>query len=221
MKKNRFENINKRNFVSVIHQFSHSFYNQYLYLIKNSKWNHHKWKGLTLMKDPMTLSIYMMMLQEIKPKTIFEFGTYDGGSALWMEDMMKSLSLECKIHTFDINQDRVKLPEYSKINFHNLDNHKINEFIELNRSLFTEIESPAIIIEDSHENATGIIKAINPFLNTGDYLVIEDTLDKRKYQETILSNEGINKDSYLVDTHYCDLWGANNSWNVNSIFKKL
>ena len=173
------------------------------------------------MKDPMTLSIYMMMLQEIKPKTILEFGTYDGGSALWMEDIMKSLSLECEIHTFDINQERVKLPKDSKINFHNLDNHKIDEFINLNRKLFDGITSPALIIEDAHENATGIINAIDPFLKSGDYLVIEDTLDDKKYHETILSNKGINKDSYLVDTHYCDFWGVNNSWNINSIFKKF
>ena len=46
-----------------------------------------KWKDLTLMKDPMTLSIYLQLLQDVKPKTILEFGTYEGGSSLWMKDM--------------------------------------------------------------------------------------------------------------------------------------
>ena len=110
----RFVNIKSRQFDTVIYQLLAAFLQNYTQIIKATKWNKHKWKGLTLMKDTMTLSIYMMMIQDIKPKTILEFGTYDGGSALWMEDVMKSLSLDCEIHTFDINPDRVKLPEDRK-----------------------------------------------------------------------------------------------------------
>ena len=132
----RFVNIKNRTFNTVIYQLSASFLGTYTKTIKEAKWNHHKWKGLTLMKDPMTLSIYMMMIQDLKPKTILEFGTFDGGSALWMEDTIKSLSLECNIHTFDINEDRVKLPQNSKIKFHQLDNHNINQFVDENRILF-------------------------------------------------------------------------------------
>ncbi len=47
-----------------------------------------------------------------------------------MEDVIKSLVLDCKIHTFDINPERVKLPEDSKIKYHELDNNKINKFID-------------------------------------------------------------------------------------------
>ena len=216
----RFVNIKSRNFTTVIHQISAAFLLTYTQTIKSSKWNKHKWKGLTLMKDPMTLSIYMMMMQDIKPKTILEFGTYDGGSALWMEDIMKSLSLDCKIHTFDINPDRVKLPEDSKIKYHELDNNKINEFIDQRRELFENMESPILIIEDSHVNVDEVVRSIDPFLKSGDYLVIEDTLDTKKYQDTILSENGISSMNYEVDTYYCDFWGLNNSWNINSIFRK-
>ena len=150
----RFVNIKSRKFTTVIHQFSLAFYNTYIQQIKHTKWNNHKWKGLTLMKDPMTLSVYMMIIQELKPKTILEFGTYDGGSALWMEDILKSLSLDCKIHTFDINPNRVKLPVDSKIKYHELDNNQINEFIDKSKELFENMESPILIIEDSHVKLT-------------------------------------------------------------------
>ena len=217
----RFVNIKNRKFATVIHQLSASFLSTYTQTIKATKWNHHKWKGLTLMKDPMSLSIYMMILQNLKPKTIVEFGTYDGGSALWMEDTMKSLSLDCNIYTFDINQERVKLPKDSKIKFHKVDNHKIKEFIDEKRNMFAKMESPILMIEDSHQNSNGIIRAINPFLKSGDYVIIEDTLDQNKYQKTIMSEDGISSMNYEVDTFYCDFWGVNNSWNVNSIFKKI
>ena len=217
----RFVNVKSRKFATVIYQLSAAFLQNYTQTIKASKWNKNKWKGLTLMKDPMTLSIYMMMIQDIKPKTILEFGTYDGGSALWMEDTMKSLSLDCKIHTFDINPDRVKLPEDSKIKYHELDNNKINEFIDQSRELFENMESPILMIEDSHVNVDEVVRSIDPFLKSGDYLVIEDTLDRKKYQDTILSEDGISSMNYEVDTYYCDFWGVNNSWNVNSIFRKV
>ena len=217
----RFVNIKSRKFTTVIHQFSLAFYNTYIQQIKHTKWNNHKWKGLTLMKDPMTLSVYMMIIQELKPKTILEFGTYDGGSALWMEDTIKSLLLECDIHTFDINQERVNIPEHSNIKSHMLDNNKINEFINERRLLFEKMKSPILMIEDSHVNSAAVIRSLDPFLKSGDYLIIEDTLDQRKYNETILSENGIRNMNYEVDTFYCDFWGVNNSWNVNSIFKKL
>ncbi len=217
----RFIKIKNRAFATTIFQFSAAYLKTYFQTIKAAKWNHHKWKGLTLMKDPMTLSIYMMMIQDIKPKTILEFGTYDGGSALWMEDTAKSLSLDCNIHTFDINEERVNLPNDSKIKFHHLDNHNINQFIEENKMLFESMESPILMIEDSHENANGLIRALDPFLKSGDYLIIEDTLDEAKYKQTILSDNGIRNMNYEIDTFYCDFWGVNNSWNVNSIFKKL
>tara|TARA_X000001036_G_C20676310_1_gene804317 strand:- start:1353 stop:2009 length:657 start_codon:yes stop_codon:yes gene_type:complete len=217
----RFVNIKSRKFTTVIHQFSLAFYNTYIQQIKHTKWNNHKWKGLTLMKDPMTLSVYMMIIQELKPKTILEFGTYDGGSALWMEDTIKSLLLECDIHTFDINQERVNIPEHSNIKSHMLDNNKINEFINERRLLFEKMKSPILMIEDSHVNSAAVIRSLDPFLKSGDYLIIEDTLDQKKYQETLLSENGISSMNYEVDTFYCDFWGANNSWNVNSIFRKI
>ncbi len=217
----RFVNIEARNYISTIHQLSFAFYPQYTQAIKHAKWNHHKWKGLTLMKDPMTLSIYMMMIQEIKPKTILEFGTYDGGSALWMNDTVKSLGYDCDIHTFDINEDRVRLPKDCKVNFHKLDNRKINTFLSQRRALFEDLKSPILMIEDSHENCAELIVSIDPFLRAGDYLVIEDTLDQKKYSETILSEACINNLNYQVDTFYCDFWGINNSWNVNSILRKF
>tara|TARA_Y100001968_G_scaffold112514_1_gene101969 strand:- start:9218 stop:9739 length:522 start_codon:yes stop_codon:yes gene_type:complete len=173
------------------------------------------------MKDPMSLTIYMMMIQELKPKTILEFGTFDGGSALWMNDIMVSLGLECVIHTFDINANRVNLPKGNNIKFHQLDNYKINDFVAENNNLFKDLTSPIIMIEDSHENSPNLIKAMDPFLRSGDYLVIEDTIDRKKYELTISSEDCMQNMNYEVDTYYCDFWGINNSWNINSIFRKI
>ena len=59
----------------------------YAVKIMDAKHNLFKWKGLDLVKDPMTLTIYMQLIQNIKPKTIIELGTGHGGSTLFFRDM--------------------------------------------------------------------------------------------------------------------------------------
>ena len=48
---------------SIIHEVNKLFPNYAAY-IKNTKWNKFKWKNLTLMKDPMSLTTYIQLFQE-------------------------------------------------------------------------------------------------------------------------------------------------------------
>ena len=70
----------KRDFSSAV--YDNQEFEAYTLIIKRAKWTRFSWKGLTLMKDPMTLTIYLQLIQELKPKSILEFGTFVGGSAL-------------------------------------------------------------------------------------------------------------------------------------------
>jgi len=216
--KKRFVDIVNRDFFSIMTNFSYNFLSEYFSIIRNTKWNDLKWKGLTLMKDPMTLSIYLQLLQDLKPKTILEFGTFEGGSALWMKDMMTATGEDCKIYTFDIDENNVKIKEDDKIIFKQLDNYKIKDFIENNKDIFINMQRPILVIEDSHENVLELLTTINNFLQDGDYLIVEDTIDENKY---LVMKQFLNNNQYLIDTKYCDFWGHNNSWNVNSFLKKI
>lgn len=215
MQEPRFISIEQRKRDTILYSFE-NFLRNYALKIKHSKWNYSKWKGLTLMKDPMTLSIYSNLLQELKPRTIIEFGTYDGGSALWLHDMMKMLGQRCKIHTFDVNAQRVALPEESTIEFHQFNNYQVNETTF--QTIFSNLEHPVLVIEDSHVNIIELLNNVDTYLLPGDYLIVEDTLSRVKYKELCLFLDNKN---YLVDQYYCDLWGYNNSWNLNSFLKKV
>jgi cephalosporin hydroxylase len=213
----RFVDIEDRKFFSIIENLSHSFLSEYFGIIKNTKWNSFKWKGLTLMKDPMTLSTYLQLLQDLKPKTILEFGTFEGGSALWMKDMSTAYGEDCKVYTFDIDENNVKIKEDDEIIFKQLDNYEIKSFVESNKDIFMNMQRPVLVIEDSHENVLELLTTINNFLQDGDYLIVEDTLDENKH---FVMKQFLNNNQYLVDTKYCDFWGHNNSWNVNSFLRK-
>jgi len=206
----RFVSLNDRNYKSIIEEFPIN----YVQNINQTKKNKLTWKGLTLMKDPMTLSIYQQVLQDLKPKTIIEFGSYTGGSALWMSDLSDCLQLGCKVYTFDINAIFIEKKNITTIT---LDNYNFKDYIKNNLELFKSLEHPVLVVEDSHENICEILTEIDKFLVEGDYIIVEDTIDKSFYNEML---KFLEKTNYSVDTNYCDFWGMNNSWNFNSYLIK-
>jgi cephalosporin hydroxylase len=217
--KNRYVEYRDRHPGTLINHLSVVMYEQYMKTVKNTKWNMQKWRGLTLMKDPMSLTIYQQMLQDIKFKTIIEFGTFDGGSALWMEDINKTIGNECVIHTIDNDPNNVKLPETSKVVYHDFDMNNIEDF---DKNILNNLVHPILVIEDSHANVFNSLSFIDKYLKNGDYLIIEDTIyspyiPNDKYED---SHKFASLGKYMVDSKYCDMWGYNNSWNMNTILIK-
>lgn len=207
----RFVQISDRKFKSIIHEFPVN----YVGIIKKTKRTKFTWKNLTLMKDPMSLAIYQQFFQEFKPKTILEFGTYDGGSAIWMDDILKSLNITTKIYTFDVNPINIKTDTITTITW---DNYNFKSYVESNIEFFNSLEHPLLVIEDSHVNVSEVLSEVDNFLIPGDYIIIEDTLNTNDYKQML---DFLNDKNYLVDTHYCDFWGLNNSWNFNSYLIKV
>lgn len=74
-----------------------------------------------------------------------------------------------------------------------------------------------LVIEDLHVNVAEILSEIDNFLVPGDYIIVEDTLYRDDYNQML---DFLQDKNYLVDTHYCDFWGLNNSWNFNSYLIK-
>lgn len=56
-----------------------------------------------MMKDSLDMVIYQQLLWELRPRTIFETGTYTGACALWMADTMKSYNQSTHVYSFDID----------------------------------------------------------------------------------------------------------------------
>ena len=65
------------------------------------------WRGVTLLKDALDVFLYEQLMWELKPKTIFESGTYTGGCALWMADTMRSFGESVPVITVDITDMNV------------------------------------------------------------------------------------------------------------------
>ena len=210
---NRFVKISERKYDSVLFKLDIDSIKS----IKNAKWNLFKWQSLTLMKDPMTLTVYQQLLQDVRPKTIIEFGSYEGGTALWINDILSIFQNNFMIHTFDIDNNNYKVNN-KKIKFHHLDNNNIKQYLIENDNIFKNIEHPVVVIEDSHVNVKEVLFEIDKYLIAGDYVIVEDAIDLNKNE---ITKDFATKAKYLVDTKYCDFWGYNNTYNVNSFLVKI
>jgi cephalosporin hydroxylase len=112
----------------------------------------------------------------------------------------------------DVDSSMVKIPKDSSIIYKHFDVNNIKSL------KFEVINHPVLVIEDAHVNIAEVLEYFDNILKDGDYLFVEDTIDDEKYN--IFSNF-IKDKEYLVDANYCDMWGYNNSYNLNSILKKV
>eukprot|EP01083_Nonionella_stella_P156492 506883_1 len=187
-------------------------------------------KTATLLKDPFDESILRQLLFDIKPKTIFEFGTFTGSSSNYMAMLLNEYGLyDSKILSFD---------KYEEFRHKSLDNTNYIEYLICDLSddwnkidalkpyKLKEYEHPWIIVEDAHVD---VEKMLNYFdcngIQNGDYIIVEDTTpglgDDNKKVTHLRTWMTKNEDKgYMVDTKYCDLWGYNVTWNANGYITK-
>lgn len=208
-------------------------------LWKNSSW--HTWKGMFLSQCVSEIVIYPMLVAELKPKTIIELGTFNGGSAVWLADQLEIFDIEGTVYTVDINQSLIEEKAWAdtRIRFIKGDINHIDSVLP--SELLSKLPHPWLVIEDCHANFTGVLNYFhNNGFQSGDYLIVDDTNPAQWEIEswrtwTIESElqflpDKLNilrawleerQDQYLVDTYYTDLFGRNGLKSSNAILKRV
>lgn len=174
------------------------------------------YKGLLNMKSPMDLALYSMLIWELKPATIIEFGSLQGGSALWLADQMQSQLGGGVVHSFDLNAQSVsERAQHPNVTFHQAD---MRNFDTLDPALFRGLPKPWLVIDDAHVNVMNVLAWVSPFLATGDYYIIEDVvggLPADELDRLLAANQ------LLVDTFYCDNFGYNCTISPNGWLRRM
>jgi len=215
----RFQNFSDRNYV-MEHKFTSAFIKSIHYAKMNiTQKQGINWKGASLSKDPFSLLMYLQLLQELKPRTIIEIGAWEGASAKWYHDTLQSLGISCKIYSYDISLDNIKINDTDDIKFSVMDSNNI----EKTMILPDKIERPLLFIEDAHVNVKGVLEFINPIISEGDYVIVEDTMKSIAVDGVYADLEKFmtNNKDYLVDSNYTDMFGYNMTWHCNGIFRKM
>ncbi len=189
----------------------------------------YKYRGVPMLKNPFDMSLYPVLLWELKPKTIFEIGSKSGGSALWFGDMLNNFGIDGHIYSGDI----VKVTEVS---------HPRVTFMEANgRALektFTpeflkNLPRPWLVIEDAdhaYETSIATLNFFHQWLKPGEYIVVEDGIIS-DLERDAACNSGPHRAlkeflpqhlrEYEIDANYCDFFGYNTTWCTNGFLKRL
>jgi len=190
--------------------------------IQRSKWNtdNHRlppinWKGARVVKDPFGMSALPMLIWELRPLTIIEIGALDGGSALWLADLLEVMEIDGHVYSYDIDIQRIDV-HHPRVTFAHIDARDVSSFP---RELFANLPHPWLVIEDAHQNVYKLLRFFDSYMHSGDYFLIEDTIDWRKHrkmQRFVSDASGV----YEVDTRYTDLFGYNVTWNINGYLRR-
>lgn len=213
----RFCSIRKRGFVSN--------YN----VTRMTRGPHLKWqsasqtyKDLLFFKTPFDLQLYSSLIWELRPATIIEFGSLQGGSALWLSDQQHAAGIDGQVHSFDLFSravhDTAKKP--GRTFFHQID---LNNAEDIDETFFLDLPRPWLVIDDSHVNLENLIPKLARLMAVGDYYVLEDIFlypANTKIDRLNRLVDSIETAGLVVDTKYTDAFGYNVTCAPNGWLKK-
>jgi cephalosporin hydroxylase len=169
-----------------------------------------RWRGLPLFKTAFDFAIYPQLLQELRPRTIFEIGSGSGASALWLADLTQTLAIDALVHSVDI---RPATAEHPHVRFYRGDCRDPATLFPA--EILAQAPRPWLAIEDAHQNVPGVLAWLHERLAAGDYLVVEDSDVKR---DALAAFDAAHPGQYKVDTRYTDFFGRNATCANDSIF---
>jgi cephalosporin hydroxylase len=204
--------------------------NGFLHRLQDSV-HHYKYRGLQFVKSPFDIAIYQLLVWNLKPATIIEIGSKEGGSALWFADLCRTYRLDTQIISIDLFPvTSVCAPQITFLAGNGRD-----LFPTLSSELLGSLPRPWLIIEDAdHTKKTtlAVLEFFHPWLRGGDYIVVEDGIMSDLYPANFPNHTSgphlalkeffaTEASSYVMDTYYCDFYGPNVTWNTNGYLKRI
>ncbi len=190
----------------------------------------YSYKGIRTLKCPFDLSIYQDVIWNLKPATIIEFGTFKGGSALWLADMLQIYGLgDTKLITLDMT-----VPENlndARIEFRRCDVSDISP--ALPDEFMAQLKHPILVIDDASHHARHVLNVMEFFHRhsiIGDYLIVEDGvlslfMDDAPFEGGPLKaiHDFLKRypSAYEIDRARCDTFGRNVTWNPDGYIKRI
>jgi cephalosporin hydroxylase len=187
------------------------------------------YKGVRCLKDPFDLAIYLKLIWDLKPKSLIEIGSNQGGGALWFADMLSIAGLGCPV----VSIDKVQPTGFTdpRIAFLAGDAAQLNA--TLTPEMCAALPHPWLVVEDSAHTYEATLAALRFFADVtiaGDVVIIEDG---------VLSDLGMDEaygggpnraaaefleclpSVFRVLTQYCDMFGVNATYNPNGYLLRL
>jgi cephalosporin hydroxylase len=188
-----------------------------------------EYRGRTFLKSPFDIVLYLQLLQRLRPRTVVEISSYQGGSTLWFADTLTALGIDTRILAIDREPTALDDPRITCLAG---DAATLDEAIS--PELVSSFERPLLVVEDSahlYEPVLAVLTFFHPILTSGDYIVIEDgVVDQfhepfyRRYENgpnrAVSFFLGQHPGAYAVDRDLCDFYGLNVTYNPNGWLRR-
>jgi cephalosporin hydroxylase len=192
--------------------------------------HHYRYKGIQMVKSPFDIALYPLMIWDLKPRTIIEIGSKEGGSAIWLADQVRNFDLEAQIVSIDLL--RVDTVQDPRVTFLQGNGRHLDEV--MTPHFLSSLPHPWLVIEDAdHAEPTSyaVLQFFHPWLNKGDIIVVEDGIMSDLYPDAFpkcssgphqalkrfLAEAG---SAYVIESRYCDFFGYNVTWSSNGILRR-
>lgn len=150
--------------------------------------DHPTWMGVPVQKSVTDLWVYQEILHAYKPSLFIEFGTLNGGSALYMSHILNLVHGGTDQHhvlTVDIDASNVHANFYTYSNGLNVElftsssvSVETEDRIKYHIRRARERHGCVLVSLDSKHDKTHVLKEmemVTKYLIRGDYLIVEDT----------------------------------------------
>jgi len=182
----------------------------------------YRYRGVLCNKSPLDLAIYLRLLEDVKPATIFEIGSKAGGSALLFRDFARTLGLDAAVVSIDVAVPQLSI---DGVRFLEGDVRDLKATFDAHR--LDQLPHPWLVVEDSAHTAEGCSAALALFarvLSPGEWLVMEDGVledlglsaqyaggPNAAIAQFFAAHPGV----FEIGTQYCDMFGMQATYNPN------
>lgn len=135
------------------------------------------WNGWQIVKHPNDLMMYQEIIWQTQPELIVETGTYSGGSALFLANILDAMGpKDSKVITVDITV-APELPDHPRIKFLQGKSSTDLRVLEIIREAARGKKKTMVILDSDHrmEHVLKELKLYAPLVTKGAYLIVEDT----------------------------------------------
>jgi cephalosporin hydroxylase len=155
-------------------------FNALFYIMSVQTWNNTKWRGVRVLKPATDMWVYQELINEIKPDLIIETGSWNGGSGLYMRDVLDKVYPEGKIISIDITHDILheSVKEVPGLEFKLASSVDPETIVYLKAHIEAYKCQRVMVILDSNHEEEHVSKELDiyqHFVTVGSMLVVEDT----------------------------------------------
>ncbi len=155
-------------------------FHQLLYLSKiwSPETTYPRWRGIQIAKHPNDIMSIQQILWETKPGLYIETGTYHGGSALFVADMMDIMGID-QGKVISIDKDHpADLPDHPRIIYHTGSSVGDGTKRFLKEDGIMDTDERIMVSLDSDHSKSYVLRELALYaalVSPGCYLIVEDT----------------------------------------------